>query len=348
MKKYFLYELKNKTYTIACLAVIATLIYSSTILTTTFYGNSQQINQFEVNLETVFILSIALAVIAPIIQFNYRMSRRSVDLFYSLPVSHFKIFTVRYLVGLILVFAPYLAAYLTGALIMLIKTTDKIFYGVYYLPHFFSSLPAIFCIYTISAFAFTRANKFIDGAIFIIFWMFVWALIAEFFGKFIYYDFDTYKVSKVFSDYYMTFAPLGRLTDYFQARLVGERFTSTMYDDVANMAAAYTITGVTAVFATVWLFVVSEKYTQSENAGQISDSPFGYKVMIPLFTVLALSFCDLSEPEDYIMSVIIIVGSLLANALYRRTLKLGLRQTLIFIGSVIAGIILAAIFSAIR
>ncbi len=347
MKKYFLYELKNKTYVLACLAVVTTLIYSSVILSNKFYGDSSQVSQFEVNLATVAFLSIALAVIAPMIQFNYRMTKRSTDLFYSLPLSHYKIFTVRYLVGLILVFAPYLAAYLTGALIMLIKTTDKIFYGVYYLPHFFSSLPAIFCIYTISAFAFTRANKFIDGAIFIIFWMFVWALIAEFFGKFIYYDFDTYKASKVFSDYYMTFAPLGRLTDYFQARLVGVRFTSTMYDDIANMAAAYTITGVTAVFATVWLFI-SEKYTQSENAGQISDSPFGYKVMIPLFTVLALSFCDLSRPENYIMVVMIIVGSLIANALYRRTLKLGMRQTLIFIGSVIVGIILAAIFTAIR
>ncbi len=346
MKKYFLYELKNKTYVIACLAVITTLIYSSVILSNKFYGNSSQMFQFEVNLETIFALSIALAVIAPMIQFNYRMTKRSTDLFYSLPLSHYKIFTVRYLVGLILVFAPYLTAYLTGAIIMLIKTTDKIFYGVYYLPHFFLSLPAIFCIYTISAFAFTRANKFIDGAIFIIFWMFVWVLIAEFFGKFIYYDFKPYKISKVFSDYYMTFAPLGRLTDYFQARLVGERFTSIMNDDVANMAAAYTLTGVTAVFATVWLFV-SEKYTQSENAGQISDSPFGYKVMIPLFTVLALSFCDLSRPENYIMVVMIIVGSLIANALYRRTLKLGLRQTLIFIGSVIAGIIFAAIFTAI-
>ena len=159
MKKYFLYELKNKTYVLACIAVITTLIYSSVILSNKFYGDSPQVYQFEVNLETIFILSIVLAAIAPLIQFNYRMTKRSTDLFYSLPLSHYKIFTVRYLVGLILVFAPYLTAYLTGAIIMLIKTTDKIFYGVYYLPHFFSSLPAIFCIYTISAFAFTRANK---------------------------------------------------------------------------------------------------------------------------------------------------------------------------------------------
>ena len=346
MKKYFFYELKNKAYVILCLAVIATLIYSSNILTTTFYGDSQQVYQFDVHLTTVYFLSIALAVIAPLIQFSYRMSRRSVDMYYSLPLSHYKIFTVRYLVGLILVFAPYFTAYLTGALIMLIKTSDRIFYGVYYLPHFFLSLPAVFCIYTIASFAFTRANKFIDGVIFIIFWLFVWALVGKFFGKFIYYDFVNYKISKVFSDYFITFAPLERLTDYFLAKLVGERFVSTMNDDVANMAAAYTLTGVTAVFATVWLFV-SEKYTKSESAGQVSDSPFGYKVMIPLFTALALSFCDLSEPETYILVAMIIIGSLIATVLYRRTLKLGIRQTLILIGSVIAGIVFGAIITAI-
>jgi len=119
-----------------------------------------------------------------------------------------------------------------------------------------------------------------------------------------------------------------------------------MNDDVANMAAAYTLTGGTAVFATVWLFV-SEKYTKSENAGQVSDSPFGYKVMIPLFTALALSSCDLSEPETYILVAMIIIGSLIATVLYRRTLKLGIRQTLILIGSVIAGIVFGAIITAI-
>ena len=79
----------------------------------------------------------------------------------------------------------------------------------------------------------------------------------------------------------------------------------------------------------------------------MSDSPFGYKVMIPLFTALALSFCDLSEPETYIFVAMIIIGSLIATVLYRRTLKLGIRQTLILIGSVIAGIVFGAIITAI-
>lgn len=356
MKKYFLYELKKKAYLIICLSIIVTLIYACVLLTTRLYGNSNKIYQFDVNLDTINVLSVALAVIAPVIQFSYRMKRRSVDMYYSLPLSHYKIFTVKYLVGLIMVFAPYLSAYLIGALIMLIKTANRIFYGVYYIPHFFLTLPVIFLMYSLATFAFTRANNFIDGVIFIAFWALIWVLVAEFLGNFIYYTchrtigeyFYTQTFSRIYSGYYSFYSPLENLKDYFQAKLVGDTYgiSDNGYNVAANMAAGYTLITATAVFGAVWTFV-SEKYTKSENAGQISESYFGYKVMIPLYTVLTLCLYDLARTETYIFDVLIIVGFLLLTALYRRTVRIGLKHTLIFIGSVILGLIFSVIITLI-
>lgn len=337
-RKYFVYELKKALFAIGCIALIMTAIMTAAIWTSVYniewgYGNPRP----ESGIKAISVMGGLLAAVVPVWMFAYKMKKRSVDLYYALPLKRGQVLRVKYLLGLFAVYAPYTVAFFLGVLAALLKYPLNAIAGEYYLAAYFASLPAIFCIYSITGFVFTRANRIIDGIAFVIFWMVALIVVTGALGRF---------VHVIFEDLYSPIAPLSKVSDYFSMRVeipnATERYSS---EYIANMAVGFTLTGLMTVAATVLLFL-TERKSKAENIGGVSESPFGYKVMIPLLTVCILISTQMVENIYQIfMAVIIASAAFMLTALYRHTFKIGKVQAIIFASSVGLGVVLSIIAS---
>ncbi|MDE6505608.1 MAG: hypothetical protein K2L42_07055, partial [Clostridia bacterium] len=343
MKKYFLYELRKSAPAIAFLTLAMTVWYLSQIL---FFAETS-LNMFFANVVTVITFAGFVAALAPVKTFSYRTKKRSVDLFYALPLSHKKILAVKFLVGLVVIYLPYTVAFFIGSAATAATAHEA--NAAYCIPLYFASLIPIYIIYSISSFAFTRANKRNDGVLFIIFWFTAVPLVLQvldricgacgepttYFGSYI-IDSGSYAPTSpltIVTEYFgkLIFPSTGELYPVFEAQNEAVR--------LANLIAGLTVNSLLSIGATVGLFLL-EKKTRAENAEQISESLFGYKTMIPLITACALALCISRYTALNVVVVVIIV--LVASAIcmtYRRTVKIGWKQLIILGISIAVGII---------
>ncbi|MCH5158509.1 MAG: hypothetical protein J1F33_04860 [Clostridiales bacterium] len=332
VKKYFVFELKKALFAMGSIALIMTAISLTTIITDYYMPGYRIESGVEVNA----IMGGILAAIVPVWMFSYKMKRRSVDLFYSLPLKRVQILKVKYLLGLIALYAPYTTSFVLSVMTALIKYPLYAFSGVYYIPAFFASLPALYCIYSIASFVFTRAERTVDGMIFIIFWALAMLAVMNVVNNFI---------DDVVSYHYMPTAPLDKVAVFFAEyiEVLGIRVIEQNYV-IANMAVGFSITGLLAVASTVLLFL-TEKKKKAENIGAVSESPFGYKVMIPLFTVCIIANLDIFAFYEIVLIVITASAAFMLSALYKHTFKIGKVQAIILAASVGTGLILAFIIA---
>lgn len=329
MIKYFKYELRKNAYTLGCITLILTIFYLLPLLTM-YREDFASYN----NLAEISVIGGLLALAVPCRIFKYRTTRRSVDLYYALPLSHTKIFITKYLFGLVMVYLPYTVAYWFGALVAIAKA-GNIINAIWYVPQYFASIIPIYCIYALTAFAFTRANTAKDGVMFVLFWAFavgmVVLVILDLFA-----DFSSF----YYPYYFLPYAPLDTVTTFFMRKISERLYSEPNY---AVMAIGFTLTTLMAAGSTVWV-ILTEKRTKGENAGQISESWFGYRVMIPFYTVCILAMIPL-QSFMYIFVILVIIGAYLLTSYYRRTLKISKNQIIILGASILAGIILSLIFS---
>ena len=331
MKKYFVHEVKKNAYVLGALVLVMIILYVTPLL----ISSPEELEHDTLHIGTLSAYAGILAVCVPVWLTQYKMKKRSIDLYYALPLTHTKILAVRYLLGLIAVFAPYTVAYWLGAFVVMAKINYAI-YAVWYLPLYFSALIPIYIIYSISAFVYTRANRDIDGFMFLIFWFFALALVVFAFELLT-------RADNFYAQYFIPFEPLDVATDYFQGRIYYPEYE--IYWSAGKkvcMALGFCITALLSAGATFGLFY-TEKFAKAENAGQLSESWFGYKVMLPLYTVCLTSLCEADFYFSVFIFLLIATGMFFANVLYKRTIKIGKKQALIFALSLFAGIILSII-----
>lgn len=338
MKKYILYELKKNSYAILSLTLIAIVVYMVPILATRQYPT---VYSDDTQLAVISVVGGLLAAIVPVWLLSYRMKKRSVDLYYSLPLSRTKILIVKVLVGLVAVFAPYTVAYWLGAAAFIARFSSFTIHPVYYIPQYFLSIPAIVCIYALAAFAFTRANTMLDGIVFILFWFVILALFCSVLDQLTRSIYSDTIKQYVEPQYYFPAAPLNYLTQHYSIRITDD-FAYPL--DKVNAIVGFILTGLMSIGAGVGL-ILTERFSKAENAGQISESWFGYKVMIPAYCSLVLCVCRIFISEMYILGIITVICAFFLTVLYKRTVKIGTKWAVILIASVIAGIILSAFSS---
>ena len=330
-KKYFVYELKKSLFAICGLALIMIAVTVAVVLTARF---ESEWSTPESGLTVIVIMGGALAAVVPIWMLAYKMKKRSVDLFYALPLKRGQVLRVKYILGLIATYAPYTVAFLFGIISTVIRFPSNAICVEYYFAAYFASLPALYCIYSIVSFVFTRAERIIDGIAFVVFWMFAAFAVASSLEMF---------VNAVASSMYAPFSPFETIAEYFSPLIETPTSPIELYGvgTLVNMAIGYTLTGLQAVAATVLLFVTEPK-TKAEKLGGVSDSPFGYKVMIPLFTVCLFINIDMVNNVESILLAFIAAGvAFMATALYRHTFKIGKVQAIIYLSYIVVGIALS-------
>lgn len=335
MKKYLIYELKNK---LIYFCVIAGILFITYIVPLLLSFDSSYVYSNRIEYLTTF--SAIIAFFMPVDMLKYRMKKRSTDLYYALPLSHKKILSVKYITGLIAIYAPYTVAFILGALISYAKW--KLPSMVWFVPLYFASLIPLYIIYSFSSFIFSRANTSADGILFVI--MASGAFAAVYTVLSLWFGFTNY------SEFYTVASPLAGVSEYFTEKLTGNSYGNYISyyssEGQANMIAGYIIVTLVSIACSVGLFMF-ESRVKAENSGQISDSYFGYKTMIPLYTVCftaMLGYLDLTI--GFILWIVLAFFTFLVTTLYRRSFKIG-KKCAIYYGATMAVAFVIMIISAI-
>lgn len=353
MKNYFRYQFKKFLLPLTVLFLFAIIMYVIPLAAENYkYWNFQFDQEFTsemhkptyIDLYTDEILT-ALAimcVVMPIYAFSYKMNKRSVDTYYSVPLTKTKLAAVHFIVGFVTVIAAFSAAYLLGFIVIVAKV--KGLRLIFYLWIYLASLIPAFCIYTITAFFYTRANTVVDGIIFVLFGYCLFGIIV------LAADHISNSAGSIeWGDwsYYFAPSPLAVVSNGLQKCIYdANEVYSWSYisrDKVVainELAGCLTVT-VMAIACTLGLFF-TEKHSNAENCGQISESIFGYKSMIPIYTVsifISLSFSPEVVQSSVIAWCAIAFCAFIMTVIYKRTLKIGKKALLLLSLSIAVGLI---------
>ncbi len=324
MKRFFKYELKKNFWTLAILSLISVAVYLVALSTSAlFYRNDNLVvYNRDPQLGVVFAEAAILSAIVPMLLYSFKMNKRSVDEFYSLPIKREKMYLVKTLVGLLLVLLPYTLAYWLGFLNVCLR--ENYYHLGYYVPAYFLGLLFAVCFYGVNAFAFTRANRIVDGILFILFYMCAGALIMQVLST-------AFPKNRAFDEITNFFSFGGfiradvNMSDLIMhgkgARRSGWPVSLFLYP-ILFAALSYS------------LMIVLVRLDKGEDAEQNSTSWFGYKTMIPVYTILLLAL----GANSWLNICLIAVGALVMTIVYTRKILFSWRYWAMLAASVAAGI----------
>lgn len=334
MKKYFLYELKKHIWTLVILTAVCALPYIVEVatmrMTYTYFPETEKERIYIQNpqLSFVFVELLILLFVVPAIVYSFKMSKRGVDGHYSLPLKREKLYLVATMVGLVLVLVPFTVSFWGGFITLLFRQGNPYRMG-YYFPAYFGGLFFAVFLYGINAFIYTRANRVVDGIVF----MGAYAIIGYLFLACLEFTFDvstyTWQIEECFLFSGSMFAFVDRICDFITLGVVRQSYADWWF---GLTAAAGTL-----CYALLYLAIRFEK---GENAEQNSSSWFGYKTLVPVY--IALCF-GAGAAEEILGFVLALVGGVVATIVYKRKFRLKFIDWLPLIVGVAAGIALMII-----
>ena len=240
--------------------------------------------------------SAILTTLLPMLELSCFNSRKYLDSAFSFPISRISLISVNLLNG----FVQFLAAYTLSFIwytIALLPCADKVNY------------PALW------SFFFSVCNSTVDGFLTAVAWQFIIALVMLTFSEMFNLNIDSETLLTIL------WMPLVHISDYFTTISKGRRIA--IPDLGTDNPYAMTIYLIVIPILTV-LFVAGMLYffnkKRAESAGEISNTPFSYKVLLPVCTGLLIYWAFESEPA--ILSIFALIFSTVGYIIYRRTVKL--------------------------
>ena len=329
MKKYFFYELKKNLWTFVLLSILISLVYVSTVstMTLTYYGYNLNVITATPNLSLLGGMLITLCFLVPIWTFSFKMNKRSVDLYYALPLKKGKLYFIKTVVGLLMVIVPYTIAYWLGFLTLLFREGNP-YQMIWYLPAYFGELLFAVCLFGLNAFLFTRANKAADGILFMLAYAFLGILTVGVIEEIIDQYFRYYE-TQAFLSFGGQILFDSNIEYLIRGHAENAHWTVSMF--------AYPIALATVSYG---LLFYNLRYEKGENAEQVSDSWFGYRVIIPAYVALLTAMATSSSNGDLLSFCLILVGGITATVVYRRKIKFSWKYWLMLGIGVAAGIVL--------
>lgn len=325
---FFIYELKKNIWTLVVLSALCIFPYVSTLSSMEMKFTYETEGTLHTYIETPQIGTVLtmlgiLCFVVPVLVFSFKMNKRGVDAYYSLPLKKEKLYLVKSLVGLILVFVPFTLAYWLGFLALLVREGNP-YQMAWYVPGYFGAVYQGLMLFGINAFLFTRANKTSDGVIFMLAYTLLGPLICSYLSSVL-------DVRLKVESYLMTFGGLVSFGNMISNAIVGGNIASWSY-------LMYTVP---AIFGTIsWaLLFFNLRFERAEDAEQISESWFGYKVVIPLYTAFLLGTSSL----DLISICMTTVGAIVATVVFRRKFRFSWKWWVMIGGAVLLGLALGAI-----
>ena len=251
--------------------------------------------------------------------------KRSLDCYYALPLSHKKIISCKVLLGLITIILSYTVLSSVSLLQILSVSQNRDYFSSHIgeeIPRFFLPLLYALALYLFNAFIFGKANKTSDGVIWIIGYTFIGMMAAQ-------------PILKITENWVLHSTDFSTLSPIIN-RAYG--FTRFYASDVV-----YLIFLAAAIVMGICFLIFGEK-KQAENAEQRSDSFWGYRTLIPLFTASML-WWTVDFNEDAIFTIMGIIFSFILSCIYAGTVKHRFKTILPMLIGVVIGILLLIVFS---
>ena len=363
MKKALWCEVKRNLLPLVIFAAIALIVGVSYTSTMELRVGAFASFRYDSGLACYAVLLCVLCTVIPVLQFSYRMKQRSVDLWYSLPITRKQLVLVRTLAGLLLVFVPFTIAYWPGVAIVAMRCNELAssvrgfhFQYIHYLSCFAQMLLLGTCLFGVNAFLFTRGNSMFDGIFFILGWAILVPLFVVVLNDDFAFDFywqgasgrQTWVNSSLFFTYFFTYSPVAWTGAAFEKLItVGAFFDNEFHLMVTSILGV--LEGAAAYLA---LFLLADK-DKSENVGQISSSRMGYKVLLPALEagVIALIIVSVGwgwfDWNTVFYLVLVALCALAFYFAYRRSFRLKLSDILSVILALVAGVLLVLLLSGI-
>lgn len=363
MKKALWCEVKRNLLPLVIFAAIALIVGVSYTSTMELRVGAFASFRYDSGLACYAVLLCVLCTVAPVLQFSYRMKQRSVDLWYSLPITRKQLVLVRTLAGLLLVFVPFTIAYWPGVAIVAMRSNELAtsvrgfhFQYIHYLSCFAQMLLLGTCLFGVNAFLFTRGNSMFDGIFFILGWAILVPLFVVVLNDDFAFDFywqgasgrQTWVNSSLFFTYFFTYSPVAWTGASFEKLItVGAFFDNEFHFMVTSILGV--LEGAAAYLA---LFLLADK-DKSENVGQISSSRMGYKVLLPALEAGAIALIIVSvgwgwfDWNTVFYLVLVALCALAFYFAYRRSFRLKLSDVLSVILAFVAGLLFVLLLSGI-
>lgn len=286
-KRYFRTHLQSALrpliYITAIVLVITLVTALNGQITTVTYVDPPK-TYYNSNLGTPAWMLILLCYAAPIMEFATFKKRTNLDCLYSMPLSRRELGTVHYLTGAITVSVPYTLSYLLNALLLLRAPEQYDFaplVGFYFLSLLFG-----LCVYSLFVFLIDRANALGDGIAFMTLWGVVFFFAALALCEILPSQ-QSWSINPLPGFIWLLMLTM---TSYYGATV--EKSTSDFYtisslwreSDVVFWFIFWVVLGVAAAIGFFLLF--GKKRT--EKTGEVSDTFFGYRVLIPLLAACGM------------------------------------------------------------
>ena len=345
-KRYFLHRLRSTTFRSIVLAVITAIV--------TFVGVSNGASRYYIEgklyvttgLDVSAVIALATLIVVPMLE-NYELKKqRSLDLLFAFPITRSQLAIAHYLSGLVQVI--FLNAVSVAASV--VAHMGEGFGGKSFLviPAVICTLPVIICFYSVVTFLFSQGNTVGDGVVFtfgvpLVIYNTLWVIFK---------CLEKYDETRAWMSMNLWYSP--QFCDFYKMIL----FPTTPFDRVMRerefafgdswtpyVTVRYIIWAIIGI-ACVIGFVYYTRTFRAEKAGDISDSVFGYKVLIPLFAMNMVFEIWLRGAKIFgyeVDIVLILVAMAIGYFIYRRSFRIKLVDvaTIAYVGALWAVLIYA-------
>lgn len=340
--RYLIYRLRN--------SVLRTIIFTLIAVIFTLNAVSASIDYEDVAFRSVALPVFAtllgfLCAVMPMLETSGFKNRRNLDTLYFFPIARQKMALVHYISGFIQVCVIYTVAFMTSFIYLLVKT-DCFALG-YMVGYYCASLVIGLVIYSIVIFLYGQTNTDTDGIFFTVMWIFAISLVAlaifTFLQRIVNTE-DNLLVDRLWNmlGWGIVYVPINNLTVIFQDLIeINNSYYSEYAVEYARQWYMFVAWGFVGI-AAAWGYVYTFTRKGAQKVGEISDSPFGYRLLIPLY---GYSLLFITGSVGGILIVPIFAMMIIGYIVYRRTVKLKARDLIVtacgFIPAVLGMILFA-------
>ena len=286
----------------------------------------------------ISIFGTIIAILLPIAEFAQFNNKKNLDIMLSAPISRTKLFMAHYLNGALTIALSMTVIFAVWFFAWVLLPVTKLHVG-YSLLSYPLTVLAVLITYTFYSFAFLQANTVFDGCVYMVIYTYLFALITSPLARaFPIMDNDPIKPANVFDlfsnrayPYIIPKITSNSLELIIEARMIapstnpgngsGSLVPTYYFPEfygISNLNLSLIITFVIITIIAFIIMITRFKRKPAIEAEEISNSWFGYKVLIPICAVCCGIYFGNISPF-YILTPL---ATLVGYVIYRRSLKI--------------------------
>ena len=328
--RYLAYRLKHSALKTVLFALVSLLITQTAVVEQISYSDLEFRSAGLSAQATVLFI---LCMLIPMLELAPFKNRRNLDTLYFFPIKRSGMALATYISGFVQVVAVYSVTFFTAWIYLALKT--DYFALQYMLPYYLLSLLVGLGTYSFFTFIFCQANTVVDGVLFCLVWFEMIYLVMATFLNFNIFNEIPSRLEAVIQEWGLAYSPINNLTVIFQDLI--EINQNVSYSDYYSYADYYrqlwyffVIWGAVGIASACGYFVTFAK-RGAEKTGEISNSWFGYKTIIPICGYCLMLLMGEITVLTFALIALMVVGYII----YRRGFRFKLPDYLLTGGALI-------------